>query len=265
MAFQGFEPQSQYRREAPTLAAFVRHQRTHFRATPTSAPVPLSRTKLAAAADLSQGYIIKIEQGLALKPSDLALTKLAAALNLNDAERAHLFALARPETTAPVDSEQVSTVGKISRQEREYVDALSPHLAAFVDASWNVLHANDAYYGAFPGLESAGNVLVWFFKVEDSKKVMVEWEAEARLTVSWFRSLMASHPDDAANESVFNICATSDAFMRMWHEEDVIADRHRSEKVLRDLATNQIYVVQTRLWRPPMQSDRHTFYLASRN
>lgn len=247
----------------PTLAAFVKHQRYNYRKSPTAAPVRLSRAALATDSGLSTGYIIKIEQGLALNPSDSALNKISVSLNLNDAEREHLFALARLDgASAAHEDETAEPATKITEAEHQYLGGLNPHLAAFVDPSWNVLAANDAYYAAFPGLADYGNVLTWFFHCQYAKHVMVEWEAEAQLTVSWFRSLMAAYPSDAHQE-VFDICATSQDFVRMWNIEDVLADRQRPEKILRDLKTRQIYVIQVHLWRPPVYSDRYTFYLAT--
>lgn len=250
--------------EVPTLAAFVRHRRHHYRETPSAKPERLSRDKLAAAADMSSGYIIKIEQGSAQKPSDSALTRLASALHLSEVERDHLFALARIDAAEPVDTDADSVVGNITKAERVYIDAMNPHLAALVDTCWNVSYANDAYYSAFPGLEEAGNILVWFFTYEESRRAMVEWEAEAQLTVNWFRSFMANYPNDKANRAVFDACSVSPDFMRMWNEEEVLSSRERPDKILRDLETGSIYVVQTRLWRPPAPHDRHVFYLAAR-
>lgn len=255
--------------ETPTLAAFVRKARDNYKATPTAAKQRLSRTKLAADAGLSAGYIIKIEQGLTLRPSDAALGKIANALHLNPAERDHLFALAHMEPSIPSDEsgsltgqERLEYVTKVTADDRNFLDSLNPNLAAYVDVYWNVLYGNKAYFDAFPGLEEHENVLTWFFHCPEARHIMVEWEAEAQLTVDWFRSFMAAYPNDAACNAVFESCDSSPDFVRMWNAHNVIDNRAHPEKILRDKDTGDIYALTVRLWRPPSSTERHTLYTA---
>jgi transcriptional regulator with XRE-family HTH domain len=56
----------------------------------------LRREELAQLAGMSADYYSRLEQGRAGQPSDSVLEALAAALRLDDAERLHLFDLARP-------------------------------------------------------------------------------------------------------------------------------------------------------------------------
>lgn len=254
--------------ETPTLAAFVRRARDNYRVTPTAPRQRLSRTKLAADAGLSAGYIIKIEQGLTRRPSDAALAKIASALHLNQAERDHLFALAHMEPNIPSDisgsltgQEQLEYVTKVTSDDRNFLDSLNPNLAAYVDVYWNVLYGNRAYYDAFPGLEEHENVLTWFFHAPEARHVMVEWEAEAQLTVDWFRSFAAAYPNDAACNAVFESCDSSPDFVRMWNAHNVIDNRAHPEKILRTM-DGKIYALTVRLWRPPSSAERHTLYTA---
>lgn len=248
--------------ETPNLAAFVRRARENYRPDPVSQVQRLSRAKLAVNSGLSVGYIIKIEQGVTLKPSDTALSKIAAALKLNQAQRDHLFALAHMNPTAPTDSDHTSNVGKVTSDDRNFLDSLNPNLAAYVDVYWNVLYGNKAYYEAFPGLEEHENVLTWFFHCPDARTIMVEWEAEAQLTVDWFRSFMAAYPNDTACKAVFDACDSSPDFVRMWNSQNVIDNRAHPEKILRDKDTGTIYALTVRLWRPPSSAETHTLYTA---
>ncbi|MFI6689632.1 helix-turn-helix domain-containing protein [Streptomyces sp. NPDC050485] len=56
----------------------------------------LRRQELARLAGVSADYLVQLEQGRASAPSPQVLTGLARALRLTDAEREHLFRLARP-------------------------------------------------------------------------------------------------------------------------------------------------------------------------
>jgi transcriptional regulator with XRE-family HTH domain len=57
----------------------------------------LRREELAMLAGVSVDYYVRLEQGRDLTPSESVLDALARALRLDDTERAHLFALARPQ------------------------------------------------------------------------------------------------------------------------------------------------------------------------
>jgi hypothetical protein len=89
---------------------------------------------------------------------------------------------------------------------------------------------------------------------------MVEWEAEAQLTVDWFRGFMANYPNDAACKAVFESCDSSPEFVRMWNAHNVIDNRAHPEKIMRDKETGDIYALTVRLWRPPSPTERHTLY-----
>jgi transcriptional regulator with XRE-family HTH domain len=54
----------------------------------------LRREELASLADLSVDYVVRLEQGRARRPSAQVAASLARALQLNDAERDHLFVVA---------------------------------------------------------------------------------------------------------------------------------------------------------------------------
>ena len=54
----------------------------------------LRREELASLAGLSVGYVVRLEQGRARRPSDQVAASLARALQLSDAERDHLFVVA---------------------------------------------------------------------------------------------------------------------------------------------------------------------------
>ena len=62
----------------------------------------MRREEVAQLAGVSVDYYIRLERGRNPHASDAALDAVARALRLDDAERGHLFALARPgRTPAP--------------------------------------------------------------------------------------------------------------------------------------------------------------------
>ncbi len=164
--------------ELPSFGAYLRHLRGRRK---------MSRTKLAAEADVSSGYVDKLEQGRMENPSHEVVEKFAAVLTKVDAERQHLRDLSvyRRRGDLPVPAKPEI---EITDQMRYVVDNLVPHLAGYVDSGWNVLYANSEYLRLYRELGQHGNVLAWFFRASESKQIMVEWELEASLTVGWFRA-----------------------------------------------------------------------------
>ncbi|MEV1174035.1 helix-turn-helix transcriptional regulator, partial [Nonomuraea sp. NPDC049784] len=56
----------------------------------------LRREELAELAGISVEYLVRLEQGRTAQPSTSVIESLARALDLSEAERAHLFDLAAP-------------------------------------------------------------------------------------------------------------------------------------------------------------------------
>jgi len=96
--------------------------------------VGLRREELAALAGLSVDYVIRLEQGRAQRPSDQVATALARALQLDDAERDHLFRSASllPPTSAVVSRHIPPGVQRLVGRLRE-----TP--VAVFSASWDLL------------------------------------------------------------------------------------------------------------------------------
>ncbi|WP_209559551.1 helix-turn-helix transcriptional regulator [Frigoribacterium sp. PvP032] len=96
--------------------------------------VGLRREELAALAGLSVDYVVRLEQGRARHPSDQVATALARALQLDDAERDHLFRSAGllPPTSAVVSRHIPPGVQRLVGRLRE-----TP--VAVFSASWDLL------------------------------------------------------------------------------------------------------------------------------
>jgi transcriptional regulator with XRE-family HTH domain len=96
--------------------------------------VGLRREELAALAGLSVDYVVRLEQGRAQHPSDQVATALARALQLDDAERDHLFRSAGllPPTSAVVSRHIPPGVQRLVGRLRE-----TP--VAVFSASWDLL------------------------------------------------------------------------------------------------------------------------------
>ena len=134
----------------------------------------------------------------------------------------------------------------------EVMHGMAPHLCAYVDERWNVLACNAIYADAFPGLTDVVNVLQWFFAVPASRQVMLEWESEARLTVSWFRWHMARYRQSAWAVELMTDLSVDPRFAEMWEAEDVEFGRPQPLMHLREATSGEPYSVNVQITDVPL-------------
>jgi transcriptional regulator with XRE-family HTH domain len=212
----------------PSFGAYLRHCRD------TS---DVSRADLAAAADTSSSYLAKLEQGAAINPSPARVEQLAAALKVNDVQRQHLHHLVSFDQVPLGSVEDRVPSDEITEIMRQLVGYLVPHLAGYVDTSWNVLHPNAEYTRIYRHIADPGvaNVLTWIFHVPESRAIMLEWEEEAQLTVAWLRSLMVRHPGSRLFADLLARLSTSRDFRRIWEMQEVLVGRRTPFMLVHDL------------------------------
>lgn len=251
-----------------TLGVFLRdlrvsNDRRHLRVGMRgNRPRGMSREEVAIQAGLSVSYVQKIEQGAKSNVTGASLGNLLAALGANTAQRQHAYSLAGLPP-APAENPP-GTEDFLSEKTRAYVDYLTPHLAGYVDLAWNVLYANSEYNRIFEGIEDAGNVLVWLLEDERAKTVMVEWEAETQLTVSWARSLRVLPEIKPYYEELEDRLQGNADFARMLRVQDPAVGRPTPFQRIKDLASGEEFDLHVELWTPPQMSAGMQMYLGVR-
>ncbi|MFQ6391815.1 helix-turn-helix transcriptional regulator [Nocardia sp. KC 131] len=210
----------------------------------------ISREKLAFAAGVSSSYITHLESGDRDRPTKAVVTSLIAYLDrigrLADAERRHLFDLAGlTEETFPAVPQLRAEIGADMRNGLRLHE---PNAASYLDTRWNILFCNDAYAATFPGLVEDVNVLRWFFGNELSKRVMVDWEREAALTVDWLRGLIGQSGDTAWSAELLEELGGYPEFRTMWAAGRTIYGRDQP-MLIRDLGTGEPYSLDAQMFR----------------
>ena len=242
----------------PSFGAFLQHLREHAR---TDRPRGgMNRAELATVAQRSLSYITKLEQGRAQAPSPLVIDSLADALGATTSERRHLHNLSRyrPAATIPTPDAQKP----LSDETKLFVDGLAPQISALFDYAWNVQYGNSEYRRLFRRIDEAGNLLIWLFEVPESRRIIVEWEDEALITVSWVRSLMvAENADENIFSSLLDRLSRSREFRTMWDRNDVALTRDRPETILRDLDHGMQITVRSHVLRWPDPARGMQLYL----
>jgi transcriptional regulator with XRE-family HTH domain len=181
----------------------------------------LRREELAQLAGMSADYYSRLEQGRAGQPSDGVLEALAAALRLDDAERLHLFDLARPpRRPAPPPPERVRP--EIQR----LLDLLDRVPAMIIGRRGDVLAWNAL--GLATGVdwserdEDDRNTARFYFLDPRARELYPDWEDGAAETVAYLRLAAGRHPDDHALATLIGeLSMKSEDFRELWANHDV--------------------------------------------
>lgn len=188
----------------------------------------LRREEVASLAGVSVEYYKRLERGQATAPSDSVLAALAAALRLDDIERAHLFDLVRAggpgaPRTAPAEPQQLRP------EARRVLDSLGAP-ATITNARGDYLAANALGRALFAPLfdspEGPPNGARFAFLDPASRTFWLDWERVARDTVGTLRAFAGRNPHDRQLcELVSELSARSDQFRSWWAAHTVHAHR----------------------------------------
>lgn len=182
----------------------------------------LRREELAALAGVSIDYYIRLEQGRDTNPSDAVLDALAAALRLDDDERAHLRGLARRSRAGGPPVRPVAPrAGLLQLLER-----VRPTPAYVLDPTSNILAANPEGEALLVGLDAwptqRRNVVRYVFTAPDARRVFVSWRRMAEDCVAHLRTVEGADPDSPELAAlVAELSAASDEFGQLWAGYDV--------------------------------------------
>src|SRR4051794_4119945 len=220
------------------LGALLRNRRERLRPEDVGLPPGtrrrtrgLRREEVARLAAISPTYYTFLEQGRDLRPSAQVLDALAGALRLGEAERAHLHVLARREPPA------AAAPAVVSPALAALVARLDPHAAYLTGARFDVLAWNRAAallwtdWAARP--EEERNMLLWMFLDPAARRVMVEWNDEARALLGRFRAAHARYAGDPAFGALAARLQAESAEVRDWWAAHEVAPLSSGRKRLR--------------------------------
>lgn len=171
-------------------------------------------------AGVTVSWLARLEQGKAHSVSADVLGALARVLRLDDAECAHLFAL------AGLRSDRHDTPDRaIAPSLLELLAALDPNPAYLLDRAWNMTAWNASEAALFAGLslwDNPPNLLEVVFRDPTLRALMVDHDEEAARLVSQFRLHRTDWPDaPEIAELIERLVATSAEFAQLWAAKDV--------------------------------------------
>ena len=213
------------------LAEFLRDRRA--RVTPESAGLDtngrrrtpgLRREEVAQLAGVGLSWYTWLEQGRDIKPSAQVLDALARVLRLDDAERAHLFHLARVELPLPDEDYPREAPAEL----RAIVDELVPNPAYLIGPRTDVLAWNRAAEAVIgrptEAPDGRPNLLWWLFTSKEPRGE--QWRATARRTLARFRAEHARRLANPAFAALLDaLKQASTDFREWWPRHEVLTEQ----------------------------------------
>ncbi len=211
----------------------------------------LRRAEVAMLAGVSVEYYAKLERGDLVGASDAVLEAIAEALLLDDAEREHLFDLAREANASPVRRRRTAPHRSVRPGMQWALDGFTAGPAFVRNGRMDVLAENQLFRGlyqdAYARPERPVNLARFtFLQQEQSRAFYPDWDGAADINVAILRTEAGRNPHDAAlQQLVGELSTVSEEFRARWGAHDV---RHHAHGA--------------KFFRHPLVGDLHLVYEA---
>jgi transcriptional regulator with XRE-family HTH domain len=188
----------------------------------------LRREEAAMLAGVSVDYYTKMERGNLRGVSEGVLEALARGLQLDDAERAHLFDLARAGGPAPPPRSRPRRAAKqgVRPSMQRILDAMTGAPAIVQDGRLNILAANRLGYALYSEMDLApgrpANHGRFVFLDPRAKRFFLDWNRAADDTVAMLRAEAGRDPHDRdLSDLVGELATRSEDFRVRWAAHNV--------------------------------------------
>jgi hypothetical protein len=185
-------------------------------------------------AGVSVDYYTRLERGNLGGVSENVLEAIAHALQLDEAERAHLFDLARAaDTTARTRRRPVQQ--RVRPGAQRILDAISDAPAYVRNGRRDVLAANRLGYALYSDMyvdpARPVNVARFVFLNPRARRFFLDWESAANDTVVILRIEAGRTPyDRGLSDLVGELALRSEEFRTRWAEATSESELHQFEK-----------------------------------
>jgi transcriptional regulator with XRE-family HTH domain len=184
----------------------------------------LRREEVALLAGVSVDYYVRMERGHLAGASDSVLEALARALQLDEAERDHLFTLARESDSVPVRRRPASKGLRPALQ--QVLDTITDAPAWIRNDYLDIVAANQlsrALYSAmFADPRRPPNTARFTFLDPASEEFFVDWDRAADDIAALLRLQAGRSPHDKAlSDLIGELSTRSETFRSRWADHNV--------------------------------------------
>jgi transcriptional regulator with XRE-family HTH domain len=206
----------------------------------------LRREEVALLAGVSVDYYIRLERGNLSGVSDSVLDALGRALQLDEAERIHLFDLARAANTSAATARgRRRPAPQLRPGVQRLLDAMTMAPAYVRNGRLDVLGANAlgrlVFAPIFDTAATTPNIARFIFLDPAAQRFYVEWDSLAGDTVALLRAEAGRDPyDRALTDLIGELSTRSEVFRTWWAAHNVRLHRsgtkHLHHPVVGDLS-----------------------------
>lgn len=188
----------------------------------------LRREEVALMAGMSVEYYVRLERGNATGVSEAILDGISRALQLDDAERAHLYDLVRAanDGTHPQRRRNRPRAQTLTPAIRQLLDAMDSVPALVQNGRLDIVAINGFGEALFSEMfvqpQRPVNFARFVFLDTRARAFYRDWDDVARQTVAIFRAEAGRSPyDRELSDLVGEITTQSDRFRHLWAAHDV--------------------------------------------
>ncbi len=187
----------------------------------------LRRSEVATLAGVSVEYYTRIERGTISGASPEILDSIAKALNLDDAERAHLFDLAHAASPVARPPRRRNPKTWVPHQSLQWaLDAITAGPAFVRNGRMDILAVNALAHAFYkdvydmPG--QPPNIARYTFLDERARDFYPDWDLFAEVTVAILRTEASRDPHNKElHDLIGELSTRSDEFRRRWSAHNV--------------------------------------------
>ncbi|MGJ7907356.1 helix-turn-helix transcriptional regulator [Actinopolyspora sp. H202] len=194
----------------------------------------LRREEVAMLAGVSVDYYVRMERGNLSGASDTVLSSLVTALQLDEAEREHLFSLAR--AAGPDRSRRGATPSTVRPQVQQVLDAISDAPAWVRNARHDILATNRLgralYSPVLAEPRRPANTTRFVYLDPAAPDFFVDWDRIANDAAAMLRLEAGRNPhDQALIELIGELSTRSEVFRQRWASHDVLFHRSGQKRL----------------------------------
>ncbi|MFE0256383.1 helix-turn-helix transcriptional regulator [Streptomyces sp. NPDC059010] len=224
---EGVSTQSDIREFLASRRAKITPQQAGLPAYGGNRRVPgLRREEVAMLAGVSVDYYVRLERGHLAGASEEVLDAVAGALQLDEAERAHLYDLARAVTRRPTRRTK-RTRGPLPDSVLRVLDSMTDSPAFIRNGRLDILAVNRLGRALYSPLFTEGaprpvNIARFQFLDPHGPDFFPDWEQSVHTTVSLLRTEAGRAPGDSDLTGLIGELVTrSEEFRTAWAKHDV--------------------------------------------
>jgi transcriptional regulator with XRE-family HTH domain len=219
-----------------TRRAKIRPQQVGLPVHDSTRRVPgLRREEVAVLAGVSIDYYTRLERGNLTGVSDSVLEAIARALQLDEAERAHLFDLARTANNTPGTRRRRPPQERIRPGIQRLLDAMTDAPTLVRNARLDIVAANRLGHALFAPVftdpHRPANMARFTFIDQQATEFFPDWEDVANASVALLRIQAGRDPGDHnLTDLVGELATRSDEFRARWAAHNVRLHDHGNKR-----------------------------------